>query len=163
MNDTPTRGTEVPLYPLRSDGGLTIHLPEGFEPVFADDHLTAFVGPGDPHGPPAGGDEPDAPAGFATNVVVAETAGRLPLEQWWEGLHLSAEGPLLLEAAENDGGFAATFAQVVNGVSVTGLVAGSHLPGRTLTVTAQVATSRAGAQLPLLARIVASVEVEGLT
>ena len=141
------------LQRVRSEGGLSLLLPEGWSTLHSEEHLAVFVGA-----------EPtmitDA---FAPNCVVTELATELTLATWWEELQPQAEGPLLLEAGQDDSGFAATFAQVADGISVTGFTRAFLVPGRTVTITVQFATSEVARLLPLAARIADSLDVEGLT
>lgn len=146
-------GPDAALHPVVSAGGLTIRLPDGWQELHTDQHLAVFVG-----------DDPSTPdTGFAPTCVLTELPGTVTLELWWEGFQEDIPGPLLLEGGEDETGFAASFSQVAEGISVTGLVRGFRLPGRTVIVTAQFATAVLDRYLPLAARIGDSLEVEGLT
>lgn len=153
MTDHWLPGPDAVLHRAISAGGLAIQLPDGWQQLHTDEHLAVFVG-----------DDPSTPdTGFAPTCVLTELPGTVSLELWWEGLQEDTPGPLLLEGGEDGTGFAASFSQVAEGISVTGFVRGFRLPGRTVVVTIQFATAVLDRYLPLAARIGDSLEVEGLT
>lgn len=153
MTEHELSGPDAVLRRVISAGGLAIQLPDSWQELLADEHLAVFVG-----------DDPTTPdTGFAPTCVLTELPGVVTLELWWEGLQEDTPGPLLLEGGEDETGFAASFSQVAEGMSVTGFVRGYRLPGRTVVVTVQFATAVLDRYLPLAARIGDSLEVEGLT
>lgn len=150
---TATAAGDTPMQRLISDGGLSILIPDGWQEVHSADHLSVFVAEdGDARGA----------ADFRPTCVVHEVPDHVSAADWWEGLIEVADGPLLLEVADHDTGFAVIFAQVVDGTSVLGTGHGYRLPGRTLLVTVQFPASSAAELLPVAMDIGVSVEIEGV-
>lgn len=135
---------------IHSDGGVHLTLPENWTEVAAHEHLSALVGERSP-------DEVMAPT-----CLVNDHPGHLDPATWWASLQAGSDGPLLLDVADHDDGFSATYALVTEPLSSTGHVRVRWLPGRSLLVTVAFDSDRTTDRLPMARFIVASVEVEGL-
>lgn len=135
---------------LHSSGGVTLYLPDGWTEVAADEHLSALVAPSDD-------DRVMTPT-----CLVNDHPGHLDLPTWWASLQASSDAPLLLEVAEHDDGFSATYALVADPLSSTGHLRVRWLPGRSLLVTVAFDSDAAARLLPVARTIVDRVEVEGL-